>query len=334
MGRGPTQEFYRNLHEDYVEGTLTCLRPETIRRVVTGDFPRVMNIEPTNRCNLRCVYCPRTRARKGCGDMDWTLFQRLIDEAADHEPLIMLHLFKDGESFLHPRIIDMIRYAKKRKVAKTVRLNSNALSWSDAIIEGMLEAGLDDVTVSIDAADPATYYRHKGVDALVRVEKNIQRLLDRRAQLGLTRPFVRVKIMEFDGIDASEIRRFQGKWHGSADAVQVTGIHNWSGAIKGLTPTDEASPSRYPCVILWYSLVVNFNGEVTVCSVDWDTTINVGDVNTETLCRIWGGPKIKSVRRAHLEGRLQNYPVCRDCLVWVSSGDMTEWLKSQDHLYR
>jgi len=334
MGRGPTQAFYQTLHEDYVEGTLTCLKPETIRRAVNSRFPKVMNIEPTSRCNLNCVYCPRTRARKGAGDMAWPVFQRLIDEAAEHEPLIMLHLFKDGEPFLHPRIIDMIRYAKKRQVAKTVRLNSNALCWGPRMVDAILDAGLDDVTVSLDAADGPTYHRHKGVDALARVEENVRRLLARRDRRGLAKPFVRVKIMEFDAIDPAEIQRFHAKWQGLADAVQVTGIHNWSGAIKELAATDETSAVRYPCVIMWYSLVVNFNGQVTVCSVDWDTAIKVGDVNTQSLAEIWNAAPIRQARRAQLGGDISGYPVCRDCLVWVSSGDMTDWLASRHESYR
>lgn len=333
MGRGPTQSYYRVLNEDYVKGTLTCLKPSTIKRVLNTDFPNVLSIEPTNHCNLKCVYCPRQRARKGVGTMDWGLYTRLIDEVADFKPLIMLHFHKDGESLLHPRFFDMTRYARQKRVAKTIHLNTNALCWTDKVIDDILDSGLDDITVSLDAARPATYRKHKGADCLSKVEEQVRDFFARREQRGLQKPFVRVKLMEFDEIRPDEIEEFFAKWQDVADMVQITGIHSWSGAIDGVKITDETSGVRYPCAIMWYSLVVNWNGEVTVCSVDWDTEIKVGDAKKQTLHEIWNSAEIKRVRRAHIQGNYGQYPVCKDCAVWVSVGDLGEWLVGEKQFY-
>lgn len=335
MGRGPTPEYYKVLHEDYVEGSLTCLKPEVIKRVVNKQFPNVLNIEPTNRCNYRCTYCPRELADKGVGNMDWNLYTRIIDEAADYPKLIMLHLFKDGESQIHPRFYDMVDYAKKKDVAKTVRMNTNASLWNDRVIDQLLDCGIDDMTVSIDAARPETYAKTKGVsiDYLERVERQVRRFFEKRAQRNLTRPFVRVKIMEFDEISKEELREFFDKWDGVADLVQVTGVHSWSGAIQDLRITDEQTPKRFPCALMWYALVVNWNGEVTVCSVDWNTEICVGDVNKQTLHEVWNSSKLKGARKAHVNGHYCAYKVCKDCVVWVSVGDMGGWFKERTDLY-
>jgi len=108
----------------------------------------------------------------------------------------------------------------------------------------------------------------------------------------MSRPLVRAKIMEFDGISKEETQEFFDKWQDMADFVQVTGIHNWSGAIKDIKITDERSLVRYPCVIMWYSLVINWNGQATVCSVDWNTEIQVGNVNNDPIHRIWQSPEL------------------------------------------
>ncbi len=333
MGRGPTTDYHRTIHEDYVEGTLTCLKPATIQRVINTKFPNVLNIEPTNRCNLQCVYCPRARAAKGIGTMDWELYTRIIDEAATHEKLLMLNLHKDGESFLHPRFIDMIRYARRKDVAKTIHVNTNAMCWNDNVIDELLDSGIDDITVSLDAARRETYKKHKGLDCLETVEHNVLRFFEKRKRRGLTHPFVRVKIMEFEEITREEIQDFFEKWQGVADMVQVTGIHSWSGAIKHLAVTDEHSAARYPCVIMWYALAINWNGEVTVCSVDWQTEINVGDATRQTLHQIWNSREIKAARKAQLEKHYDIYPVCKDCVVWVSTGDLTDWLAQKKEFY-
>lgn len=335
MGRGPTKEYYKKLHEDYVEGSLTCLKPSVIKQKLNIDYPLIMNIEPTNYCNLKCYYCPRERADKGNGFISWDLYKKIIDELkeANHQ-LIMLHLFKDGESFLHPDFFKMIRYAKDNNIAKTVRLNSNAVGWKDEFIDQIINSGLDDMTISIDAALPETYNRDKGHDRLRQVENNVKKLIQSRNELGKNKPFIRVKAMEFDNLDKSELQLFIDQWTGLADEVQITGIHNWSGEINDLKNTDEKSEQRFPCAIMWYSLVVNWNGKVTVCSVDWNTEIEVGDLNHQSLHEIYSGDKVKAARKTHIEKKYTNFNVCKECNVWVSVGDMSNWFVDKKDYYQ
>ena len=335
MGRGPTESYYLNLHKDYVPGSLTCLKPETIKSTVSRNFPRVMTIEPTNRCNMKCTYCPRDKADKGVGIMEWEVYQRLIDEIALQKPLIMLHLFKDGESQLHPQFFDMVRYAKDKGAAEKIHINTTAVLWSDKVIQKFLDCGIDDITVSIDAARPETYKEAKLADVLPKVEQNVNRFFEMRDRLNRKHPHVRVKIMEYDGISKEELQEFFEKWDGVADEVQVTGIHSWSGAIKGLKISDESSPQRSPCALMWYSLVVNWDGAVTVCSVDWNTEIKVGDVHRQTLAEIWNSPEIKAARRAHIENKHDTFDVCKECVVWVpfTQGDTAQWLAEQKEYY-
>jgi len=333
MGRGPTESYYRVLNEDYVEGTITCLKKDTIKKNINTNFPNILNIEPTNRCNLNCIYCPRKQASKGVGNMEWHVFTKIIDEASSFQKLIMLNFHKDGESFLHPRFIDMIHYAKKKDVAKTIHLNSNALCWTDNLIDEILDSGIDDITISLDASKSETYKKHKGIDCLRQVEFNLYNFFEKREKKGLKKPFVRTKIMEFDEISKEEINEFFYKWEGIADDVQVTGIHSWSSAIKDVDITDEKSNKRYPCVIMWYALVIDWNGNVTVCSVDWNTEINIGNVTENSLQQIWKSTKLKEARKAQIEKRYDMYKVCKDCVVWVSAGDLTKWLKEKKEYY-
>jgi len=333
MGRGPSTRYHQNMHKDFVRGTLTCLKPSVLKRRINLEFPNILNIEPTNQCNLKCTYCPRRKADKGIGFMSWELFTGIIDEAADHERLIMLNLHKDGESFLHPRFMDMIRYAKKKDVAKTIHVNTNATCWNTRTIEELLDSGIDDITVSLDAAWPDTYRRDKGVNCLQKVERQVQRFFELRSKRGLHRPFVRLKIMESDLISQSEMDDFFTKWKDIADHVQVTGIHNWSGAVDDIRVTDESSKVRYPCAIMWYALVINWNGRATVCSVDWNTEINIGDIRHQSLHQVWTSGELKKVRQAQIERNYGKYGVCKDCVVWVSVGDLSNWLTQQKEFY-
>lgn len=334
MGKGPSGQYHRPLNDAYVDGTLTCLRPEVVARRMRTEFPLVLNVEPTNACNLRCAVCPRqeTVRRHGLHYLSLAHFRRIIDEASEHGPLIMLNLHKDGEPLLHRDLPEMVAYARNRKAADTIHLNTNGTLLDRPVAAGLLDAGIDDITVSVDAAWPETYQRIKGAGNLDGVNRGIEHFLSLRNKMG-AHTFIRVKIMEFDWVSAEEIEAFHRRWDAVADQVQVTGVHDWSGAIEDLAITDETACRRYPCALLWYALAVNSNGAVSICNVDWDYSGVVGNIHEKNLSTIWNDAPIQRVRRAHLQALWNTPAVCERCVVWVSVGDMADTFRKRPEFH-
>lgn len=318
------------MNANYVEGTLTCLNTETIQKRISVDFPLVLNIEPTNACNLRCSFCPReeTARRHGISFLSLETFKRLIDEALEYGPLIMLNLHKDGEPLLHKRLPEMVSYAKKKKVAETIHLNTNGILLDTRIGRQLLESGIDDITISVDAAYPDTYQKLKRNRKLSSLNRSIEAFVRYRDKIG-AKTTIRVKIMEFDQMHDDEIAVFHERWKPIADRVQVTGIHNWSGAIKNLKVTDEKSKERFPCVLLWYALAVNSNGKVSVCNVDWNYSGVVGNIYDKSIHDIWRDLPIRRIRQAQLNNDWGMVPVCTQCVVWASLENLTDFLHQE-----
>ena len=94
MGRGPTAKYHKEMMDGYVKGTLTCLAPDYIKNNINTDFPLVLNIEPTNACNLNCYICPRSRSLRKEGYMDFVLYRRIIDECGSYRKLKMINFLK------------------------------------------------------------------------------------------------------------------------------------------------------------------------------------------------------------------------------------------------
>ncbi len=330
MGRGAYKQYHKLLNENYVEGTLTCLNPETIIKRCKADFPLVLNVEPTNACNLRCTCCPREKTvlHQGVNYLPIETFKKIIDEAAQYGRLIMLNLHKDGEPLLHKQLPDMVAYAKKRNVSDLIHLNTNGTLLNSLIGKRLLEVGIDDITISIDAAYPETYSNLKQSQNFDQLTKGIESFIEYRNKIGASTT-IRVKIMELDQITIEEIEAFHGRWEGLADEVQVTGVHNWSGAISNLTVTDETTPNRYPCGLLWYALAVNSNGDVSVCNVDWDYSGVVGNVYKKSLHNIWTDIPMRKIRRAHLSSQWNCISVCNQCVVWVSVGNLKDYFETR-----
>jgi len=329
MGRGPTKEYYKTINDSYVEGTLTCVKPQVIKERITTEFPLVLNVEPTNDCNSDCYYCPRKKMVKvkGVNYMALETFRNIVDQIGSRK-LLMLNLHKDGEPLLHKDLPAMVEYAKEKDAAQIIHLNTNGILINTKTGRGIIEKGIDDITISVDAAFESTYKKFKRRKGLKKLEENIRNIIDYRDRIN-SRTKIRVKIIEFDDIGKDEIEYFLSKWQTIADEVQVTGVHNWSGAIENLNITDEKTTERYPCSLLWYMLAVNSNGEVSVCNVDWNYSGVVGDLFKDSIKDIWNGIKIKKIRDNHLNEIWDSPQVCNDCVVWVSCGDNGEFFKTR-----
>lgn len=151
--------------------------------------PLKVYLEPTNACNLACSTCVRHAWDEPEGYMEWETFAAVVDgltegleqepgrgEGPDGEAPPAIAFMGLGEPLLHPRFLDMVRLAKRRGLRTEV--TTNALLLDDAMAAGLLEAGLDQLVVSIDGASTEAFGRVRSGASLERVVKNVGRLHD------------------------------------------------------------------------------------------------------------------------------------------------------------
>ncbi len=130
-------------------------RPETADMTSVEEGPRKVYVEPTNACNLACATCVRHSWDEPEGFMEWATFEAVVDGLGRRAgTLAFMGL---GEPLLHPRFLDMVRLAKERGLRAEV--TTNALLLDDAMAAGLLEAGLDQLVVSIDGASAEAFGR-------------------------------------------------------------------------------------------------------------------------------------------------------------------------------
>lgn len=149
----------------------------------------VLQIEPTDHCNLACRMCAPHAERwvsvhgvpKGMLDLD--LYARivdgLIDEDCRFDHVILQWL---GDPSVHPRLEDMVHIGGRlgNRIGY-LRFDTNALLLGPERMERIVRErapGVPLVVVfTVDAATPATYERVKGRDGLARARRNIRALL-------------------------------------------------------------------------------------------------------------------------------------------------------------
>jgi radical SAM protein with 4Fe4S-binding SPASM domain len=249
------------------------------------------------------------------GTMDFEMFRGIVEQCTRlgiHE----LHLHNFGEPLLDRALVQKIKYAKDRNIGRVVIFTNGSLLNERRCAE-LIDSGLDEVTVSIDGATKLTYERsRRGLkfDDVVSNTLYLQQL--KRRSRSLT-PHVTVHSVLTDESmqEASMLRKF---WMSHVDNWSVEFAHNWG--TEESVKTGYASlvrngqPFRYPCEILWKTAFVLWNGDVSICCLDFNGETIVGNIEKSSIEEIWNNELYRLYRKFHLNREFDRIPLCAGCL--------------------
>lgn len=132
--------------------------------------PVCLYLETTNRCNLLCTTCPRTYVElEPPADMSWELFTRIVDQVPEAKRAVLHGV---GEPMLVKSLPRMVRYLKDRGVY--VLFNTNGTLLNNANGRAMIDSGLDELRVSLDASNRKSYLAIRGKDYFDRILRNVR----------------------------------------------------------------------------------------------------------------------------------------------------------------
>ena len=144
-------------------------------------LPEFVQVEVVGQCNLRCRMCAIQFRRDGPphGPLAFMPFERFTALIAQFPRLRELHLQGLGEPTMHPRFFDMVAHAARQGIR--VSTNSNLTLWSERRARLAMDSGLAELSVSLDAADPAIYERIRVGAHFSKVLRNLRRVMAARA---------------------------------------------------------------------------------------------------------------------------------------------------------
>jgi MoaA/NifB/PqqE/SkfB family radical SAM enzyme len=161
-------------------------KPEDELRARVDSEPVCLYLEITNRCNLLCTTCPRTYEElEPEADMPWDLFTSIVNQF-DSIQRVVLHGV--GEPMLVKDLPERIEFLKKRGIY--VLFNTNGTLLNEANGERLLDTGLDELRVSLDAADSSVFQMVRGRDLFDRIVRNLTAFRRRQRELGVESPRV------------------------------------------------------------------------------------------------------------------------------------------------
>ena len=157
---------------------------EAQRQTLAATEPVCLYLETTNRCNLLCTTCPRTfEALEPPGDMSWELFTSIVDQFPDIARVVLHGV---GEPMMVRELPRMIRYLKER--GTYVLFNTNGTLLTRRKGKELIDAGLDELRISLDAAEARAFALVRGRDMFDRIVRNVRAFTAMQKELAAAAP--------------------------------------------------------------------------------------------------------------------------------------------------
>ncbi|MBN7802467.1 SPASM domain-containing protein [Algoriphagus aestuariicola] len=299
---------------------------QLMQKPVMWGKPTTLSIEPTTSCNLRCPECPsglRSFTRP-TGMLHEKLFERVIEQAKSH--LAWLHLYFQGEPFLNPRFLEMVRYADERGIFTSTSTNAHFLGEKQ--VAGILGSGLKQLIVSMDGITQEVYESYRIGGTLEKVQDGLRLLLSEREKAGLRFPRIILQFLVTGqnerqipalrtwakevGVDELQLKTAQiYDYESGSDLIPSDlGFSRYIPAGEGKWKLKNKPENR--CWKMWQGAVVTWDGKVVPCCFDKDAEHVMGELRTGSLGSIWNSEAYAAFRRQLLGDRSQ-IEICRNC---------------------
>lgn len=293
-------------------------------------LPTHLQVEPTNRCNLKCALCPVTTGlERQSGDMDLELFKRLICET---EGSVFLMLLWDwGEPFLNPRVFDMIAYARERGIRVVSSTNGHMFTQAENA-EKVVRSGLDTLIFAVDGITQESYARYRCGGSLVTALDGIsqvvrQKLIQKSKTPLVNFRFIVMKDNEHEipavkelaaslGVDALSFKTMNpGFNHGDTSfhySELIPENERYRRFVYGENGRGPVRNTTNACKNLWNCAVIHWNGVICPCCGDPYEKNTLGELRSDTFTNTWSGELYRQMRR-RFRRNWEEIPLCRDC---------------------
>jgi len=189
--RNPELEFqkYTNF--------LISLEQRKKRSPISRSRPWDITLNVTTHCQLSCPYCETGNGslNRSSGLLTPERFNYHMGPL--YNSTFLLRMFGTGESLLNKQFPRMIEYTKEKEIFSLLSTNLS-LKLSDRQIDELLQCGLGIMAISIDGASAKTYSQYRRGGDFHLVIANMQRLIARKKELGLSHPIIEWRFLVFE----------------------------------------------------------------------------------------------------------------------------------------
>lgn len=265
--------------------------------------PDIIEVEPTNDCNMGCLHCHRTLfMKREVGYMEFETFKKIVDEIAEY-PVAFLRIVGQGEPSLHPLFREMMEYVSGKSIK--IELTTNGEIFQIFPFEEILRWDIDIIGVSVDGIDGPSYNKIRIGGDYDTLRKNITQFYEYRNRVKKKYPMVCVRNVILPNYTPQQIKNFNSQWRKASDQVTHNTFHD---KIQSFSTTGYSQ-----CTDIFFYAHFNFDGSIRQCAYGflYGNNEKIGNIKNDSIRNIWNSDSIKNLRWRHYK---KDFPeVCQKC---------------------
>ena len=295
-------------------------------RPVQWGMPFTISLEPTTACNLRCPECPSgLRAfTRPTGNLKEDFFRKTIDEL--HRELLYLIFYFQGEPYINPKFLDMVKYARDKGIYTITSTNGHFLN--DANAKKTIESGLDRLIISVDGTTQDTYESYRKEGNLDVVLKGAANIVKWKKEMKSRTPHIifQFLVVKPNEHQIPEIYRLAKEIGIDEVKLKTAQVYDYENGNELIPTIDKYARYRQNdtgkwefknalanhCWKLWHSCVITWDGLVVPCCFDKDAEHRLGDLKQKPFKEVWHNGAYSRFRNALLQGR-DKIDICTNC---------------------
>jgi sulfatase maturation enzyme AslB (radical SAM superfamily) len=302
---------------------ITIIEPRS-RRVKEDDFnfdrhpvPRIADLKTvligtTGVCNASCIHCPTNKPDRrvlGHGHMGMALFTKIVSELAEagFSGEFMLGLF--GDPLADPLLEQRLRLIRQLLPKAIITIPTNCGLFDLAKHTFILELA-DIIPVHVESVSSEIYDRFMHPLKIDRVLPRIMSLLELDKQYGkvhITTPVHKENLAEI-----GEIYRHFTKHTFRRPAFTRIGNRSWDDGPWGDLSIAPIGGYCRP-ETLNYFFFVDRDGGVLPCCSDFSKSNRLGNLHTQTIAEVLGGPEVSAMTAVFQKKRWSERAGCNRC---------------------
>ena len=237
-----------------------------------------------------------------------------------------INYYFQGEPFLHPQFLELIRQAKKHRIYTATSTNAHFIDQKKA--EEIIDSGLDRLIISIDGLTQETYENYRVHGNLAKVIEATKLLVEAKRIKQSTTPHL---IFQFLAVKPNEHEipavHSLGKELG-VDEVRIKTAQLYDYKFGNPLMPENEQYARYKknldgtyslkyktgdhCWRMWSGSVLTWDGKVVPCCFDKDAQHVLGSLDKMDFNTVWNSEIYSNFRKAVLTGRNQ-IEICKNC---------------------
>ncbi len=269
--------------------------------------PNEVALDVSTMCNYKCYFCSHHKMTRAKSFMKFTDAQRILYELYN-SGIRRLGINGCGEPVLNEDVANIIAEAKKIGF-EYVYLTSNGSVGTDTRYREIIDAGVDSIKISINAANPQEYAKIHGVPEsfYAKITQRLNALAKYRTQNNFSTK-IYASCVSDDGIEDIKILQ---------EAMPLVDeiVHYKIVSQAGQTDAEllEGKVARKKCNLPFTRSHITVEGYVNACCADFQNLLVMGDLAKQSFLEIWHGQAYTELREKLLcDGGIGR--ICHGCL--------------------